>query len=87
MSFRKLRGVKLPEEKQMLIRSICLTAAEQPKWVQKKISRLCDQQGGSYSAALREVMCSWKSITAIAMAHHVSEAVLYEARRRFYESW
>lgn len=87
MGFKKLRGVHLPEEKQGLIRYSCLTYKEQPKHIQNKIQRLCREVGGAYQAALWEVMCSKNSITSIAMAHHVSESVLYELRRRFYERW
>lgn len=87
MGFKKLRGVALPEEKQGLIRYSCLTYKEQPKHIQNKIQRLCREVGGAYQAALWEVMCSKSSITSIAMAHHVSETVLYELRRRFYERW
>lgn len=87
MSFKKLRGVRLPEEKQGLVRYICLTYAEQPKWMQEKIRRLCDEHGGLYSAALFETMTSKRSVTAIAMKHCVSESVLYRARKAFYEGW
>lgn len=37
MGFKKLRGVKLPEEKQGFIRYTCLTLSEQPKWIQEKV--------------------------------------------------
>ena len=87
MGFKKLRGVALPEEKQGLIRYSCLTYKEQPRHIQNKIQRLCREVGGAYQAALWDVMCSKSSITSIAMAHHVSESVLYELRRRFYERW
>lgn len=87
MSFRKLRGVDLPEEKQGLVRYVCLNCDSQPKRIQEKIQRLCDDAGGAYSAALREVMCSRKSIAAISMEHHVSESSLYRMRKEFYEKW
>ena len=87
MGFKKLRGVNLPEEKQGLIRYTCLTWAEQPQHVQKKIQRLCDQCGGAESAALWEVMCTKRSITAIARARFTSESALYRMRKRFYEAW
>ncbi len=87
MSFRKLRGVDLPEEKQGLVRYICLNCDSQPKRIQEKIQRLCDDAGGAYSAALREVMCSRKSITAIAGEYYVSESKLYAMRKVFYENW
>ncbi len=87
MGFKKLRGVNLPEEQQGLIRYTCLTWDEQPQYVQKKIRRLCEQCGGAESAALWEVMCTKRSITAIAQARFTSESALYRMRKRFYESW
>ncbi|WP_312615183.1 hypothetical protein [Oscillibacter sp.] len=87
MSFKKLRGVSLPEEKQGLVRFTCLNEQVQPKKTQEKIQRLCDKCGGAYSAALREVMCTKKSISGVAMKYHVSESVLYRARKEFYEGW
>lgn len=87
MGFRKLHGVDLPERKQGLIRYICLNESIQPKKTREKIQRLCDECGGAYSAALRDVMCSDKSIVSIAQEHHVSESQLYRLRKSFYESW
>ena len=45
MGFKKLRGVKLPEEKQGFIRYTCLTLSEQPKWIQEKVKYTCDMVG------------------------------------------
>lgn len=87
MGFKKLSGVPLSEEKQGLIRYTCLTYGEQPPRVQRKIQRLCLLCAGAYSAALFDVMCTKKSITAIALAHYVSEEQLYRFRRAFYKAW
>lgn len=87
MGFKKLRGVDLPEEKQGLVRYICLNCDSQPKRIQDKIQRLCDDVGGAYGAALREVMCGKKSITAISREYFVSESTLYRMRKEFYEKW
>ena len=87
VGFKKLRGVDLPEEKQGLVRYICLNSDSQPKRTQDKIKRLCDDVGGAYSAALREVMCGRKSITAISREFFVSESKLYDMRKVFYEKW
>ncbi len=87
MSFKKLRGVGLPEEKQGLVRFTCLDFADQPEHIREKILRLCRVAAGPYDAALWEVMCTRESITGIAMRHHVSESVLYRARKEFYEGW
>ena len=87
MSWKKLRGVPLPYEKQVYIRSTCLLWQEQPKRIQTKIRRLCDSCGGAYSAALFAVMCSKKSIVEISVEYAVSESVLYALRRDFYIAW
>ena len=87
MSFKKLRGVDLPEEKQGLIRYTCLNYRDLSTRTQEKIRRLCQEHGGSYGAALWEVMCTRESIVSISMRHNVSESLLYEMRRLFYENW
>ena len=87
VGFKKLRGVGLTEEQQGLVRFVCLNQAGQPRRVREKIQRLCDTCGGAYSAALWDVMCTKKSITAIAMEHNVGESTLYRMRKEFYESW
>lgn len=87
MAFRKLRSIALTEEKQGYIRFTCLTYREQPERTRQKIDRLCDECGGEYSAALREVMCTRRSMVAISQQYFVSENTLCRARKRFYESW
>lgn len=87
MGFKKLSGVPLSEERQGLIRYTCLTYESQPPRVQRKIQRLCLLCAGAYSAALFDVMCTKRSITAIAMEYFVSEEQLYRFRRAFYMAW
>lgn len=87
MAFKKLRGVNIPAKKQLLIRAICLNYDDRPKWEQTKIERLCDMCGGGYSAALFEAMTTEKSISQISMQYFVSETVLYDIRKKFYERW
>ena len=87
MAFKKLRGVPLPVEKQLLIRAICLNYGDRPQWEQKKIVRLCNECGGAYTAALFEMMTTQQSVTAISLMYHVSESVLYDIRKKFYMRW
>lgn len=87
MSFKKLRGVKLPEWKQGLIHYTCLNIGEQPQRLQRRFERLCVECGGAHWRALRELLTSERSVTGIALEHHVSEGALYRARGRFYERW
>ena len=68
MSWRKLRGVHLPYEKQVYIRATCLLWQEQPKRIREKIQRLCEECGGAYAAALWDMMCTKKSVTQITMS-------------------
>mgnify|MGYP004547542785 FL=1 len=87
MSWRKLRGVDLPYEKQVYIRAVCLLWREQPKKVQTKIRRLCENCGGVYSAALWDAMTTKQTATQIALRHHIDESTLYRIRAAFYERW
>ena len=87
MGFKKIRGVNLPEEKQGLIRYTCLTYRDQPAHVQRKIRRLSAEEGGDHASALWEIMCTHESAVSIAQRHHVSESVLYDMRKRFFEAW
>ena len=87
MSGKKLRGVCVSRNMQGYIRYTCLTYRDQPKHVREKIARLCRECGGEYGAALWELVCTEESAVSIALRHHVSEATLYRARKKFYESW
>lgn len=87
MSFKKIRGVDLSEEKQGLIRYTCLTYRDQPTHIQRKIVRICQEEGGVYNGALWEIMCTRESVLSISQRNHVSESLLYDMRKRFYEAW
>ncbi len=87
MSFKKLRGVNLPEKKQGLIRYTCLNILDQPVWMRKKFERLCVECGGVYHCALREILTTERSVTEVALKYHVDESVIYRARKSFYENW
>lgn len=79
--------MRIPEEEQGFIRYTCLTYGTQTKEVCEKIDRLCAECGGEYSDALKEVMCSRRSIYQIGLKYHVSERTIYRIRKKFYESW
>lgn len=87
MAFRKLKGVRRPEDEQGLIRFTCLCWRAQNKTTRKKIDRICRQAGGPYFAALRQLMTTHDSMTAVAQQYHVSERTLYRCRQKFYERW
>lgn len=85
--FRKKRGIKLPHDQQGFIYFTCLTYANQPPEIQKKIHNLCMEVAGEYYQALFDVLTTRKGITQIAFEHHVSESQIYKLRKNFYESW
>ena len=87
MAFKKLRGVKIPARKQLLIRAICLNYDDLPAKMKKNIKRLCAQCGGDYSVALFDTMTTEKSILTIAQEQYISDTLIYNMRKKFYESW
>ena len=88
MSFRKLRGVNLPHREQGLIHFTCLNYDKQPKEIQEKIRRLCRECGGEHEKALFELMTRENiSVPWLERTYYVSDSVLYERRKKFYESW
>jgi hypothetical protein len=88
MSFRKLRGVNRPHKEQGLICFTCLNYEKQPKDIQEKIRRLCKECGGEHEKALFELITRENiSVPWLEQTYHVSDSVLYERRKRFYERW
>lgn len=84
---KKMRGVRLPYEEQGFIYFTCRTFKRQPKEVQDKILQLCAQCGGEHDMALFLALTTAEPIQAISMRCHVSQSVLYQRRKAFYESW
>lgn len=87
MSFRKMKGVKVPYNRQGLIYFTCRDYKRQPGWMQEKIQRLCESAGGEYAPALFELVTRDASVTKIALKYHCDESAIYRVRRKFYESW
>lgn len=88
MAFKRMPGVDLPYEKQILIYAMCVNFKIVPKSTQDKIVRLCSRAGRQYAEALFDLVTqSETNVEGIAMKHHMSSSVLYEARKRFYEMW
>lgn len=88
VGFKKLRGVNRPYREQGLIRFTCLNYEKQPKAVQEKIRRLCKECGGEHEEALFVLMTRENiSVPWLERTYYVSDSVLYERRKRFYEKW
>lgn len=87
MSWKKIRSVKLPYDRQMMIKGACLFYHEQPAETREKIDRLCREIGGEYEKELKDFLTTRKTAVQICMENYVSETTLYELRKKFYESW
>ena len=87
MSFKKMRGVRVPYNSQGLIYFICKNYYSQPQNVRDYIDSLCVRVGGIYAAELKLVVTSGASVRNIALKHCISEPTLYRLRKEFYEAW
>lgn len=86
--FKKRRGINVPYNRQGLIYFICMNEGEMPQAVREKIRRLCEKIGGEYCDALFALLTDdRKNIHGVAMDFHVSETLLYQLRKKFYEEW
>ncbi len=85
--FRKKRGINLSYPMQGFICFSCLTYDAQPKNVKEKIKKLCQNVGGAHSEALFEFVTTEKSVTEISLKYYISETLLYNLRKKFYEGW
>ncbi len=85
MPFKKLRSVRLPYDEQAYIHYLCRTYNLRPESTQKRIRALCDEIGGEYADILFLVMTTHKGVRRISCDRHLSESVIYEMRKRFYE--
>lgn len=87
MSFKRLRGVPLPYERQGQIYFTCRNYTTERKYIRDKIDRLCVSAGGEYAPALKELLLSGRSTREVALRWHVTEETLNRCRRRFYVEW
>lgn len=86
--FKKRRGINVPYNKQGLIYFVCLDFKNQPRKVQEKILRLCEEIGGDeYKKALFEFVTTDASAVKVSLKHYLSEGTLYVLRKKFYEAW
>lgn len=86
--FRKLKGIKIPYEKQGLIYFVCINIKDMPRDIQKKVLNLCVEVAGEDYKALYEVLTNKnKSILSISLEYYINEKKLYNLRKNFYEKW
>lgn len=82
-----MRGCTLSYEKQGYIYFLCKNYALLPQRTKDKIKRLCSDVAGEHSSALFRVLTSSSGIRRIAADCFVSERLLYDLRRDFYENF
>lgn len=88
--FRKMRGVKVPPDRQGLLFFTCRNYNDLPQSTKCRINDLCDmisEGDQAYRAALFDMLTTKNSVVNISMKHAVSQSTLYKLRRRFYEAW
>ena len=88
--FRKMRGVKVPPDRQGLLFFTCRNYNDLPEYPKSKIDNLCDlisEGEQAYRAALFDMLTTKDSVVSISIKHSVSQSTLYKLRRRFYETW
>lgn len=87
MNFKKLRGVNRSYQEQGEIFFTCRNYAKQPEAVKEKIRRMCSEIGGPHEKALFAMMTRDVSATWIENNFHISDSMMYNLRKKFYERW
>lgn len=88
--FRKMRGVKVPPDRQGFLFFTCRNYRDLPEEVKNRIDSLCDtiSRGSDvYRAALFALLTTRESVTSISLRYAVGQTKLYDMRREFYETW
>ena len=77
----------MSEKQQGLIYYTCQNYSRLSNKTKQKIERLCEKHGGSYRAALFELVTTQTTTVAMASKHFTSATVLQDCRKAFYEDW
>ena len=86
MGFRYKRGIRVDYDRQGYIFFLCRRFRHLPKEKQRVIRDLIEQAGGEYSRALFRFLTTKESAVKICREEYLSEATLYRAVKRFYET-
>lgn len=87
MAFKYKRGIKVSYDRQGYIFFLCRRFRTLPKDKKDAIRALCQKTGGPYARALLRFLTTADRATKICMEEYISEATLYRAVKRFYESF
>lgn len=85
--FKKMRGIKLPYEKQGLIYFTCRDYKNLSAYKRAQIESLCSKIGREDEDALFDFLTTNKSAVKVAAEHFIDESKLYRLRKRFYEEY
>lgn len=85
MAFKKIRSVKMDEDKQMLVYSVCKNLSLMDDDVRRRVRSLCRAAGGEHHKALLQLLTGKKSAEQLAIEHYIDPSTLYRARKRFYD--
>ncbi len=90
MKFKKIRGLKMPYERQGLIFFALANYRTQPSQVRKQIDTLiaevCEGDA-AYVNALRAWLLDGEAFETVCLRFYVNAATLGRLRKRVYERW
>lgn len=84
--FKKKRWIRLSYRQQGLVYFLCVNYSILPKKLKNEIDELCNEVGGFYAQALRELLLHMeKGVCSVAMDYNMSDKRLNMLRKEFYE--
>jgi len=87
IAFKFKRGIDVSYDRQGYIYFLCRNFRILPEEKKKKIRELCRSAGGEYRQALFRFVTTDDRATKICIEEYLSEATLWRAVKRFYESF
>lgn len=85
MKYHGGRRFGLPEERQSYIYWLCRNVERLPARQKKVILRTIEECSKGEKEALKEALCSGRTLYNVAMRHYVSEAALQRRCEEFYK--
>lgn len=90
MKFKKIRGLKMPYERQGMIFFTLANYKEQPPEMRERIDEMIAEVCGgdaAYENALRAWLIKGEDFESVHLRYYVNAATLGRLRRRIYERW
>ncbi len=85
MKYKQGKRFGLSEEEQSLIYWKCRCLCYLNEKERRELLLLMKEAGGENFEALKEYLCTPKTLTNVSLRHYISESALFEKTKRFYE--